>query len=240
MPRLITICIDYLCKHIEVYADQIEILPADLKSKLFSVLSKINNLKDTSILVKLMTNQLSVIELRFVDLDDEFLNAMDCPNLAYLNINSRKCNITSHGLTRVFLRVPYLKTLILESCGAMNDDVLQYISSHCPLLQWLDIIESVNVTDTGIGYLSNLRLRALNISNIKQNGDGIKEVVDGASSEHLTELRVSRCGLPARTLQHILERCPLLSIFLFDGCEAPEFPESLLRSRRLRQLTWTI
>ena len=258
------LCTHELIKQIDLLQQLcvLERLPPNIRCNLLDRLSK------RGVLTEHMLSQLVSLRLSELDLSECFLSndrsiacLAECTQLRMLKMNNRsrsprlppeEQNITTCGFLTLLPSWGSLRELQLRACQFVDDQVLQCIATHCPLLRILNISSCALVTNAGISALSVcIHLFSIDLShNPEITDEGLRAISQSSSRQIVSELNLSNCRqITDDGIYSLVTGCPRLRILITHGC-----PKLTGRSRqllfyqtaapadrgtRLSQVTWT-
>ncbi|XP_063227942.1 protein AMN1 homolog isoform X2 [Bacillus rossius redtenbacheri] len=141
-----------------------------------------------------------------------------CPELEDLclgaSVGAVGPELSSVVLASAFTTLHKLRSLVLTKLQSVTDDVIETVTSNCPLLALLDVAGCSRISNASLEAVKSLRLLyALNISHTKVTDEGMVPYLETRGSQ-LTELHVSGChGLTEETSKAVSLRCKNLKYF---------------------------
>ncbi|CAH3148035.1 unnamed protein product [Pocillopora meandrina] len=227
-------------------------LPVEIKTKLVNLLSKRGLLTDAN-LGNVLHPTLRELELCECAISDRGLSFICvCKNLRKLDLNAAKnsrADVTSEGMSRVFLSCCCLQTVYLRRCVNLTDDAVAALTQNCLRLEHLNLCGCNKITDTSLQLIAhNCKfLQSLNLSNTKVTDNGILCLTSGKCQHSIKEVQLSHCvNISDDSIEALLTCCPRINILIFDGCpnvtdrSRQALEEVMLRGGKMKQLSWTV
>lgn len=183
--------------------------------------------------------------------NEELLEISICNNLKILEMNPPKyCRFdhTTSILEEMFSRLRDLLKLHTQRNDGMTDSVISVITTHCTLLQVLDISGCTKLTDgTALSIATLANIRAINLSNTEISDVGLNALSLGLSSKSLVEIKLNNCiHISDKGVNDLVKGCKKLLILVFCNCPKVTvdcqlaLDSFLNRDKKSKLITWTV
>jgi len=144
-------------------------------------------------------------------------------------IHVRGLNITDYGLIQFVQQYPSLRKIRAHNCSQITDESLISIGTHCLRLMELDLTGCIKITDEGINGLRQLtHLRALALTQTHITDDSLISIGQSAFHNTLNEINLKMCTeITDDGFLFLLKHCPNLKTI--GSIQCPKLTE---RSRQ--------
>ncbi|XP_046665783.1 protein AMN1 homolog isoform X2 [Homalodisca vitripennis] len=181
--------------------------------------------------------------------NDDLHNISRCKKIRSLQMNpptQHQYNHCSLALKQLFTSLPQLVKLHVQRNQGVTDDVLAALTTHCPLLQELDVSGCHTLSDRSAVSLATLHnLQSANLSSTSIGDESLLAMADGVCSQTLTEVILNNCvNITDKSLNVLINKCCNLSILACGNCPKVSGdnhlgPGSDLGKNKKKQVTWT-
>jgi len=195
-PRLLNLCLDYVCGKFDKYAPQMFKVNKELKDKLWKFALMEHKIDDQRLPLFFDTYVSRDADLSGCDrITDASLTYISkkYPNLQTINL-SFCINITADGVKTLVQNCPTLTTISLSHC-TIGDPALILIATHLPNIKSLALSGCTNISDTGVSKIASKcqELQHLDVSHCKTlSSTSIKSIASSLSN--LLHLDLSWCS----------------------------------------------
>jgi hypothetical protein len=189
-PRLLNLCLDYVCSKFDKYAPQMPSVTKELKDKLWRFALMEHKIDDQRLPLFFDTYVSRDADLSGCDrITDTSLTFISKKYPNFQNINLSFCvNITAEGVKTIAQNCTTLTTLSLSHC-TIGDSALLCIASSLPNIKSLALTGCNNITDTGVSKIASKcqELQYLDISHCKSlTSTSVKAIASSLSNlQHL-------------------------------------------------------
>ncbi|XP_039253367.2 protein AMN1 homolog [Styela clava] len=254
ISSLFTTSLHVVAHNLNLYNEDIKLLPPSIKSKLLYILSKRGILSDANIEFCLHA-RLKEIDLSESDVTDEALATISktCINLVKIDLNSAKESrktISNDGIIKIARSCRWIQVFYLRRCLNIGDEAVVQIAVNCKSIKHLNLGGCSGVSDRSLQALAENcpNLESLNVSSTKVSDNGVFQICKGKCCNTLTEFHMALChNITDEAIECIIEYCRKIRILIFHGC--PKITENsrialeelLAREcSNVKQLTWTV
>ena len=151
-PRLLKLCLDYICSNFDKFAPQVSKLNKELKEKLWKFAVIEHLIDDERLPLFFDTYSTREIDLSGCDrVTDNSLSFISKKfSTAQVKVNLAFCtNITQEGIKALVQNYSTIQTLSLHHC-AIGDPALLHISAYLQTLKSLSLTGCLNISDNGV------------------------------------------------------------------------------------------
>lgn len=259
VAKLVGLCEYAIANHfnaiLSTQSSTLNALPANLKARLFIILSHRGLINDENLPLLLncrtrtfdfrdctnITDQSLILMARCsltAQIERKRLQSTqnDIPphttTFSVLNpsiIHLRGNHITDQGLLEFVQQYPSLRKIRLYNCSQITDESVKAIGTHCLRLMELDLTGCVKITDEGINALRQLtHLRALALTQTHITDESLFFIGQSAFHHILNEINLKMCAeITDDGFLYLLKQCPNLKTIGFTQC-----PKLTERSRQ--------
>uniref|UniRef100_A0A1B6MTR3 F-box/LRR-repeat protein 15-like leucin rich repeat domain-containing protein n=1 Tax=Graphocephala atropunctata TaxID=36148 RepID=A0A1B6MTR3_9HEMI len=196
-------------------------------------------------------------DMRKLDLSEGVISNKDlekicnCIHIRILDISPSRFQRFDHSsasLEKLFSSLPQLVKLRVQRNDGVTDNVISVLTTHCPLLQVLDVASCTNLTDEAATSLATLaHIRALGLANTYIGDNALASLGEGVCSLSLTELNLTNCvKITDVGINSVVKACKTLSMLTFSGCPKVSVDcqlninDHLGKHKKERIVSWTV
>ena len=259
VAKLVGLCEYAIINHfntiLATQSSTLNALPANLKARLFALLSHRGLLTDDNLPFLLncrtrtfdfrdcpgITDQSLLLMARCslsAQIERKRLQSTQNESLSHTTTTSvlnpsivhvRGVHITDYGLIQFVQQYPSLRKIRACNCSQITDESVIAIGTHCLRLMELDLTGCVKITDEGINGLRQLtHLRSLALTQTHITDDSLISIGQSAFHYTLNEINLKMCTeITDDGFLFLLKNCPNLKTIGFIQC-----PKLTERSRQ--------
>ncbi|UJR37696.1 hypothetical protein I4U23_030391 [Adineta vaga] len=269
--KLVVICEYAIVNHFNIIlstqASTLNVLPANLKARLFTLLSHrgllnddnlslllncrtrtfdfrdCTNITDQALIIMARCSLTAQVERKRLQSSQDVSTTTSVLNPLVLHLRSP--NITDYGLVQFVQQFPSLRKIRLQNCSQITDESVIAIGRYCLRLIELDLSGCLQISDQGIIALQQItHLRSLALTQTRITDESLMSIGQSTFHYTLNEINLKMCReITDDGFLYLLKHCPNLKTIGFTQC-----PKLTERSRQninqqthqLSYLVWSI